>query len=51
MILIIKSSTLGVIRLAGRSLPGNGAAGEVTAVIRGAKCHKKEHLYNYFRFD
>ena len=51
MILIIKSSTLGVIGLAGMSFPENGAPGEVTAVIRGAKYRKKEHLDNYFRFD
>ena len=47
----VKSSTLGVIRLAGMSLPGNGAVGDVTAAIRRAKYRKKEHLDYYFRFD
>jgi len=51
MILIIKSSTLGVIGLAGMSLPGNGAAGEVNGGQKGAKYRKNEHFDNYFRFD
>ena len=51
IVLLLKSSTLGVIGLAGMSLPGNGAAGEVNGVKRGAKYRKNEHLDNYFRFD
>ena len=41
----INSSTLGVIGLAGMSLPG-GKWGH-----KGAKYRKMEHLDNYFRFD
>ena len=37
---IIKSSTLGVIGLAGMSLPGNGAAGEVNGGKRGRNTAK-----------
>ena len=37
MILIIKSSTLGVIGLAGMSFPVNGAPGEVTQRLLGGR--------------